>query len=465
MSAQRVAIGGLHTECSTGAPLHQQVEDFIRTEGAALSAMAGVDFAAHGVVPVPLFHDRATPGGPVAPACYAAQCDEFLEKLRQALPLDGVLLFMHGAYFVPGIDDPEGAFLAQIRALVGPDCVIASAWDLHGQITSQIVEQVDIFTAFRTAPHQDQAETRQRAARLLLGALKTGQRPMVIRHPVPLLVSGEMSSTRVAPCDRLYSALSEIDARPGICDANLMIGYVWADSPRATAAAVVTCLDRDAGIHAAAEIADAYWRARHELCFDMPAGPLEALLDTLDGPTILADSGDNPTAGGMGDRADVLAALYHRGWLATRRVILAGIAAPDALQQLALGADEASLGADLGGGGPVVALRPERVRWVGSDAVLHLGASAIVLTARRRPFHQIADFTALGLDPAAAELLVVKSGYLSPELHALPMAQVLALTQGAVCQDLVRLPNRHRPRPTWPFQKDFPDDHSPRHRS
>ncbi|MFV0410628.1 MAG: M81 family metallopeptidase [Paracoccus sp. (in: a-proteobacteria)] len=451
----RVAIGGLHTECSSYSPLLQQAADFTRLEGQALLDMAGVDESWTGITALPIFHDRATPGGPVAPEVFAAQRAEFLRRLRAAMPLDGVLLIMHGAYFVPSIIDPEGEFIREIRELVGPQAIISSAWDLHGQITDQIARQIDAFAAFRTAPHVDQAETRARAARMLLDALRGGLRPKVVRVPVPLLVPGEMSSTFTEPCASLYAALPGYDAQPGILDANLMIGYVWTDSPRATAAAVVTCTDHDAGSRAARQIADDYWSARDQLRQEMDCGPLADLLAGLDGPSILADSGDNPTAGGVGDRADVLAALIAAGRAEPggATAIIAGITAPQAVAALRNGDLQIRVGGLLGGGGPCLDLRPDHWRMLGEDAVLTLGGITLVLTTRRRPFHMISDFAALGLDPRAADLLVVKSGYLSPDLRLLPHRQLMALTDGAVSQDLAGLANLHRSRPSWPFQR------------
>lgn len=452
----RVAIGGLHTECSSYSPLLQRAGDFTRLEGQALLDFAGVDDSWQGMTALPIFHDRSIPGGPVAPDVFAAQRAEFLRRLRDAMPLDGVLLIMHGAYFVPGIDDPEGEFLTDIRAVVGPDAIISSAWDLHGQITARIVDQIDAFAAFRTAPHIDQAQTRARASKMLLDALRGGPRPQVIRRPIPLLVSGEMSSTFVQPCNSLYAALPGYDGQPGILDANLMIGYVWADSPRATAAAVVTCTDPGAGQAVARQIAERYWAARHQLVPDMESGPLPDMLARLSGPAILADSGDNPTAGGVGDRAEVLAALIAGGWAKATgpRAVIAGIAAPQAVAAALDGAETLTIGGLLGGGGPSLTLRPDQIRFSGEDAVATLGAMTLVLTARRRPFHLLDDFAALGIDLNSADLLVVKSGYLSPELRQLPRQQLMALTDGAVSQDLQSLENLHRPRPSWPFQRD-----------
>jgi len=265
-----------------------------------------------------------------------------------------------------------------------------------------------------------------------------------------------MSSTFVAPCDRLYAQLPAMDLRDGVCDSNLMIGYVWADSPRATAAAVVTATDAGAGKAAARDIARSYHAARDELVFDMPAAPLELALDQLAGrPAILADSGDNPTAGGVGDRADCLAAVQARG---LSGVLFAGIAAPMAFDQLAGGAKMIRLGGALGGGGPVCDVRVDHCRIYPENAVVESGGITIVVTQKRRPFHQFGDFAALGLTLDDFTLLVVKSGYLSPDLRTLDRVQMMALTDGAVCQNLDRLTNEHRPAGTWPFDRADPED-------
>jgi microcystin degradation protein MlrC len=84
--------------------------------------------------------------------------------------------------------------------------------------------------------------------------------------------------------------------------------------------------------------------------------------------------------------------------------------------------------------------------------VVQIGALTLVLAARRRPYHNLADFTALGLDPAAARLLVVKSGYLSPDLAPLAAPNLMALTEGVVNQDIPRLTNHHRATGTLPFE-------------
>lgn len=440
----RIAVLGLHSECASTSPLSQTRADFARVEGAALTAL--VPTQTPGDL-VPLLLERSVPGGPLPRAVFDAQLAEMLGRLAAAGPVDGVLLLMHGALFVPGLDDPEGELIAQVRAAVGPDVVLSAAFDLHGNITQRVVDGLDCFAAYRTAPHVDVAETRARALAMLHRALD-GPRPVVVRVPVPVVVSGEMSATTVAPCRDLYAALPGYEG-DGVWDANLMIGYVWADTGRATAAAVVTCTDVAAGQAAACGIARSLWDARRDLVQGMDSLPLDqALARALAAlPATLADSGDNPTAGGVGDRADALAAVMGQN------ALVAGICAPDACAALALGRRRIGIGGALGGGGPKVTLDIDSARAAGDDWIINSGDTTVVITARRRPFHTPDQFC--GLDPTAAPLLVVKSGYLSPYLAGLDRTAIMALTDGAVTQDFAALPNLYRPRPTWPFQRDF----------
>ncbi|HLP70618.1 MAG TPA: M81 family metallopeptidase [Rhizobium sp.] len=463
----RIAVGGIHTECSTSSPVLMQPEDFRVLRGDDLLVADYFSFlSADGIEPLPLLHARAVPGGPVARATYEAFKAEFLERLRSALPIDGLYLAMHGAMNVEGMDDAEGDWIAAARAVVGPEIPVAASYDLHGNVTQKIVDQLDIFAGYRTAPHIDVRETMVRAWSMLLRALKTGERPGVAWAPVPVLLPGERTSTEDEPAKSLYLRLPEHDAVPGIWDANLMVGYVWADEPRATACSVVTATDRAAAERTASEIAQSYWDAREDFRFGPVTGPLEDMLDIAERaathPVILADSGDNPTGGGVGDRADVLKALIARKF---EGAVVAGITDRPAVDACFAAGEGARLRLTIGGtldpASPSVETEAtvQRLDDPGSpadrQAVVTIGGITLVLAAKRRPYHAIADFTRLGLDPAGARLLVVKSGYLSPDLAPIANPNLMALTDGVINQDIEALPNRRRARPTYPFDKNF----------
>ena len=463
----RVAVGGLHTECSTYNPVLMSESDFRVLRGAALLAhpeFAPLDAASFDWVP--LLHARALAGGPVARGIYDAFKAEFLGRLRAALPLDGLYLAMHGAAFVEGMEDAEADWIAASRRVVGPDCPVAAGYDLHGNVSQRIVDQLDMFTAYRTAPHIDVDETRRRIVRMLARCLDSGVRPHVRWTKVPVLLPGERTSTVDEPARGLYGLLPAASAVPGVWDASMMVGYVWADEPRSTAAIVMTGTDAEAMAREGEALARAYWNAREGFTFGTRTGTIAECLDWTEAattsPAILADAGDNPTGGGVGDRADVLAALLARD---ATGVLLAGIAdapATEACYGAGVGAKLAlRIGATLDAAGslPVEALAKVAflLEAAGAErqAVVRIGGVKVVLTARRRPFHNPEDFQILGLDPRTVRLLVVKQGYLSPFLARIAAPGVMALSAGVVDQDVARLPIRRVPRPTFPVRPTF----------
>lgn len=464
----RIVVGGIHIECSTYNPVLTRTEDFSVLRGAELTEAPYFAFLRdYPATWLPTLHARAVPGGPMDRFTYEALKAEFLDGLRAALPVDGLYLAMHGAMYVEGMEDAEGDWIGAARAVVGPDCIVAASYDLHGNVTQRILDCLDIYSTYRTAPHIDVEATMRRSVSMLLRALTTGEVPHVVWAPVPVVLPGERTSTVDEPAKALYARLPGIDAQPGIWDASLMVGYVWADEPRATAAAIMTGTDHAALVREAGALAQAYWDARDRFVFGVEALSLEdgvaRALASATGPVVLAESGDNPTGGGVGDRAELLAALVRAG---ADGVILAGIA-DSAATDAAHSAGEGTLlrlavGASLDPNGSVPFEAEWQVVRLGEGdnprerrAVLRHGGVDLVVTARRRPFHQLADFLSLGLDPRRAKIVAVKSGYLSPELARIASPNLLLLSDGAVNQAVERLPRLRKQNPTFPFDRDF----------
>lgn len=462
----RIAVGGIHIECSTYNPVLNRAEDFMVVRGDALLAAPRFTFLQdYPAQFLPTIHARAIAGGPVARETYEAFKAEFLERLAATLPIDGLYLAMHGAMFVEGMEDAEGDWISAARALVGPDCPITVSYDLHGNVSQRIIDAIDMYSTYRTAPHIDVEETMRRAVTMLVRSLETGVKPLLLWAPIPVVLPGERTSTVDEPAKNLYAMLPEIDAIPGVWDASLMVGYVWADEPRATAAAILTGTDRAVLEREAKRIAQAYWDARDQFVFGTDTGSIEeCVAKAMASPThpvVLADSGDNPTGGGVGDRADVLGELIRQG---ADGVIIAAITDLPALEAAFAAGEGAeitvSVGATLDPASPRVTVTAQVARLIGHEvpaereAVLTLGGITLALAARRRPYHNIADFTRLGLDPLAAKIVVVKSGYLSPELAPIANPALMALSPGVVDQFVERLPRNRKVTPTYPWDRD-----------
>jgi len=466
----RVAIGGIAIESSTFSPHRSAAADFTIRRGADLGSR--YDFLPDHVDWQPLVHAGALPGGAVERSFYDAIKGELLEGLRAALPLDGVFLDIHGAMTVEGLTDAEGDLASAIRAVVGAACLISAAMDPHGNMSRRLVGALDLATSHRMSPHEDAALTKQRAVENLVACLDRGIRPARAWVRVPVLLPGERACTRDEPAKSLYGRLGDIERRDGIIDAAIWIGYAWADEPRCGAAVVVTGTHKEAIARNAQALARSYWDARAAFDLSAPSGDADWCIETglasRERPFLISDSGDNPTAGGAGDVAHTLGRLLAHPDIASARAtaIWASCVAPDAVARCVAagegGAVDLTVGGAFGSRGPValrgnvLRLRPEDP--VGGDiAVVGTGGVRAILTTRRKPYHRIADFTELGLDPAAHDLTVVKIGYLVPELFDAARGWVIALTPGGVDQHLVRLPYRRLDRPIYPLDPEMPD--------
>ena len=348
-------------------------------------------FLSTDINPQPLFFNKSVPGGPIEKQYFDQIKDQFIDEINTLGKLDGILLLMHGAMYVEGINDPEGEWMSSVRKAVGPECIISVSYDLHGQITDKIIKNIDAFAAFKTAPHIDVKETYQRSASMLVNAINDNFRPIVLWSSIPVLVSGEMSSTFVEPCKTIYESLDQYNEINGVLDCNLLVGYVWADTQRATASSVVTCTNEiKQALRYAKKLLQAYWSSRKDLKSDMKTGSIDEALVWLKSEfSIIADSGDNPTAGGVGDRADVLEAfLEHR----IDHSLFAGIASKTAYDELKKG-DSFNLGGTYGGGGPELKLKADSVYFKNQCAIVKISKTTIIISKLRRPFHYLQGFS------------------------------------------------------------------------
>ena len=165
----RFAFGGIHIECSTYSRIRTRTEDFTVLSGEELSEAPKFAFLRSYAHPFfPTLYASAVPGGPVERATYESFKAKFLQSLKTLLPLDGLYLPMHGALYVEGMQDAEGDWISAARQVVGDDCLLSASYDLHGNLSRRVIDNIDMLSAYRTAPHIDVQETMQRAAEMLL---------------------------------------------------------------------------------------------------------------------------------------------------------------------------------------------------------------------------------------------------------------------------------------------------------
>jgi microcystin degradation protein MlrC len=475
----RIGIGGIAIESSTFSPLPATIDDFTIQRGDEIVAnypyFEDGTFEGRGDVEwFGTLKARAIPGGPVAAESYAAMKEELLERLRAALPLDGFFYDIHGAMTVIGLDDAEGDLITAIRETVGPECIISTGMDLHGNVSDVLVGAIDCFTAYRQAPHVDAMETKARAVRNLLALLDSGTRPFRAWTRIPVNLPGEKTSTMWEPGTTVYKRMEESDGLPGVIDASLWVGYVWADQPRANATTVVTGTDVEAIRREAKKIAKRYWDAREEFRFGVPTGPadwtIEEALKLNQKAVLISDSGDNPTAGGAGDIPYMVERLLANPALASgeRTAMVSAIASPEAVQAAKAAGVGNEVTVTIGGVNDPVNGSPFTFTGtvfsiyendpVGGDiVVVRSGGVHVVIPTKRKPYHHLKEFANLGLAIPDFDITVGKWGYLEPELKNAASAAFQALTPGAVNQDIESLPFARVQRPVFPLDREFPE--------
>ncbi|KAI0815487.1 MlrC domain-containing protein [Xylaria sp. FL0064] len=432
---------------------------------------------------------HALPGGIVTRDAFEALSAEILSRLkeiRSSVTLDGMWFDIHGAMCVEGLDDVEYELLRRCREIIGPDVLVSASMDLHGNVSPELAHQTDLITCYRTAPHVDVAETKERACRNLLDSIKRRNNGEVFRPykawiPLPVLLPGEQTSTRDEPAAHIYAAVPTVEATEGVIDAAIWVGYAWADEPRNRAVVVVTGWEKEAVSNGAEKLAHLFWNAHKDLKFVAPTGTLaeclDAALQSKKRPFFISDSGDNPTAGGSGDVTWGLTQLLARSEFKDEAgpvVIYASVPGPGAVKK----AVEAGVGAviTITAGAEVDNIQAGPLTMTGkvhaikhgdlhaeTEVVLQVGSVYAILTKLRKPYHLERDFTELNLAPRAADIVIVKIGYLEPELYDMAQDWMLGLTPGGVDQDLVRLGHKRIARPMWPFDREFEEpDLSPR---
>ena len=475
----RIAIAGLAIESSTFSPAKTEAAAFLAREGDAVfdyypflenqtSQRESADWR-------PTLRGHALPGGIVTRKAYDSLVGKTLNMLEKELPLDGLFFDIHGAMSVVGIDDPEGDFIKKIRALVGTKTLISTSMDLHGNVSKRLAEHTDLITCYRMAPHEDALESKQRAVDNLLSRLISGKGKPKYKAwiPVPILLPGEKTSTRIEPGKSLYQKVQPMTEKKGVIDAAIWIGYAWADEPRNHGVVMVTGDNKKEVSESAETLAQAFWDVRNEFEFVAPTANLKTSLSNAlasnKKPYIISDMGDNPTAGGAGDVTWTLRELLNNKAFkkdSGPELIYASIPGPEMIEAALKGGLNSAVSAKVGAQvdnrfsppilleGVVEAIHQGDVH-AETEVVIKVGSIKVIVTKKRKPYHREKDFTQLGLNPRKTDILVVKIGYLVPELYNIRGDWIMALTPGGVDQDLERLNYKRIKRPMFPLDKDM----------
>ena len=477
----RIAIAGIAIESSTFSPAVSTEEMFRTRYGDSVFTYYPFFAPDSGVIDravwLPTLRGHAMPGGIVTREAYESLVTQTLDSLKTKLPLDGLFFDIHGAMSVQGLDDPEGDFIMRIRDVIGTDVLISTSMDLHGSVSPRLAQNTDLITCYRLAPHEDAIESKKRAVTNLLNRLENGKGKPKYKAwiPVPILLPGEKTSTRIEPGKSLYAEIPSVIDKENVIDAAIWMSYPWADEPRNHGLVMAYGDDKDAVAKAAEKLAKHFWDVRKEFVFVAPTTTYEEAIEQAiksdKKPFIISDMGDNPTAGGAGDVTWTITELLKRPELKAggkKTLIYASIPGAEFVQkakEIGVGGQiDATAGAAVDNRfappvrlqGEITAIKEGDVD-AKTEVVVKTGNIYTIVTERRKAYHYEKNFTDLGLKPREADILVVKIGYLVPELYDMRADWVMALTPGGVDQDLFRLPYKRINRPMYPLDAEMAD--------
>jgi microcystin degradation protein MlrC len=320
----RIAIGGFQHETNTFAPSKADYAAFeagggwpgVQYGDPIFAAVEGANIPAAGAIQAlrALGHTlvgtawaAASPSAHVTGDAFERISTQLIQRLKSALPVDAVYLDLHGAMVVETYDDGEGELLRRVREAVGSRVPVVASLDLHANVTRAMFERADALVAYRTYPHVDMAETGARAGRLLHEILQKGKRPEGGFHQLEYLTGIPSQCSFIEPCKGIYQELSRLEESNGAV-LSFTPGFPMADFADCGMAVfgygAAGAVERLRGV-----VADAEKDFAMEL-HDAPVAVRRARSRGAPGaPVVLADTQDNPGAGGNGDTTGLLKTL------------------------------------------------------------------------------------------------------------------------------------------------------------
>lgn len=427
----RIATGGIYLESNSFASLIATRQAFVRDTGLRFIPSAASRYCAENdVTLVPIGMALSSPSGLLPVATFDRLAAPLLEAAR-TLEFDAVLLMLHGAMLLEDERQGELELVKRLRQVIPATIPIALSLDLHANVSEELCDAVTFISALRTAPHRDAAETYIRAINLLRLHATSDLAPVTAYRKIPLVLPGEALTTATEPGASLYASLGSYEDENRCLIANLFTGFAWSDTLQTGMSVCVSAVSHEAAVSVADQIAEAVMACRTQMRLVTPLVSLnDAFAQITDEPVFISDTGDNITAGGRGDSLQV---LLH----AMRTNTGNGLFAP--IWEPFLNLDDIPTS-------EIFALLPDSnvlfsmTGDQGTMAVVSTSVGDIILCSERTPFIYKAQFDMLNLNLNSYRYIVVKLGYLCPELENMGFRSILADTQGSAPINLARLP-------------------------
>lgn len=430
-----------------------------------------------GIEIVPLLWTFATPSGKIEQAAYDTLKGEFLDLLRNARELDGVLLDLHGAMATEEIEDAEGDLIQSVREIVGSLPIVVTL-DLHANITAEMAEYSDTIIGFDTYPHVDCYDRGVEAGQVIFDIVQGNVRPTMAFRQLPLLTSPPAQCTMKPLMSGVVEQLHALETEPGVVTATLAMGFPFADIRDAGVTVLVTTNDdQQLAEQHADRFAKYIWDMRE--AFNLNLVSVEEAIEIANGtdgqPIVLAEGSDNPGGGGPCDGTIILRKFIEAD---VQDAVIAIIADPESVS-LAI---EAGVGNTVGlnVGGKTIPLHGDPVPLTGyvktiSDgnfvhkgpmargvrsslgrtAVIRVGGVEIILTERRFQPLDAEVLRSVGIEPRDRKLIALKSAVhfradYTPIAHEILEAD----TPGVHSADLFSYDYQKVRRPIYPLDTD-----------
>ncbi len=419
---------------------------------------------------VPLVWTSGGAGGIVTREAFERIAAELIGRLSQAAPVDGVYLDLHGAMVTEDFEDAEGELLRRLRAAVGEVIPVVASLDYHANVTEAMLRHADGLVGYLTYPHVDRPQTGVRAAVLLQELLRSGRPAGRALRKLPFLIPLNDQCTLVSP-SRDVVQFSQGASAEVLC-LSYLAGFPASDLRECGPAAVAYARTQEAADAAADGLYQEVLAREGE--FAVPIEPegeavrrAMALAASADRPIVIADTQDNPGCGGTADTTGLIATLLAQGAHGAVVGLLCDAEAAAAAHAAGQGATiELALGGRHGPAGvhpirgrfEVTALGDGRFNTdgkvtgrrevdLGAMACLRIEGVDVVVTTKRMQAHDPAPFVHVGIDPARARILVLKSTcHFRAEFEPMAAHVLVARSPGGFVADPTDLPfQRLRP--------------------
>ena len=412
----------------------------------------------------------AQPSGTTTRHAYETLRDELLRDLQSALPVDMVLLGLHGAMVADGYDDCEGDILKRVRQIVGPDVVIGAELDPHNHLSQTMLEQANLLICYKEYPHTDVKERALELVDLCAAMVEKRIRPTLAVVDCEMIV---LIHTSRDPARALVDRIQSLEGHDGVLSISITHGFPWGDvADMGTKVFVYTDNNPAKAAALARELADELIAMREQLApaYPDPDSALDEALAFNGGPVVISDGADNPGGGAASDSTFLLRRMLERG---ISNAVLGPLWDPVAVRI----AFDAGVGAQLplriGGkisplsGQPldllctVKSLTPSLIQTglsntptpMGDCALVHAQGIEILLCSLRNQAMGTDLFTGAGCELAQRKIIVVKSSqHFYASFSKIAAKVIYADAPGSVARDLNTLPYRKVRRPKWPLK-------------